>query len=285
VRPAPPARVEVCGGPALMLRQRVLTAAVLLPLFVGAILFLSSPYWGAGVVLVAALGAFEWARLMPLPPRASRMFALCVALSCGALLVWPDTAVAGALLLAGAGFWVVAAPWILATRDRPRSPRLLLAIGWLVMVSAWVGLYLMQASGGRLLALLAVVWIADSAAYFAGRRYGKHKLAPALSPGKTWEGVAGAVLAVAVYYVLLWFVFAPQFLRAAPFTDALLVVAMTVLSIEGDLFESWLKRRAGVKDSGQLLPGHGGVLDRIDGVLAVVPLAAAVGWLQSGMGL
>lgn len=268
-----------------MLRQRVLTAAVLLPVFVGAILFLPNPHWGVGVALVASLGAFEWARLMPLSPMASGSFTICVALSCFALLAWPGTAFAGALLLAGTGFWLVAAPWILATRHRPRSPRLLLPIGWLVLVSAWVGLLQMQSSGGRLLALLAVVWVADSAAYFAGRKFGRRKLAPAVSPGKTWEGVAGAVLAVAVYYVIVWVVLAPHFLRAAPFTDAFLVVAMTALSIEGDLFESWLKRRVGAKDSGQLLPGHGGVLDRIDGVLAVVPLAAAAGWLQSGVGL
>jgi phosphatidate cytidylyltransferase len=116
-----------------------------------------------------------------------------------------------------------------------------------------------------------VVWIADTAAYFAGRALGKHKLAPAISPGKTWEGVAGAFAAVTVYAVILHFVRIPTggiyFVIAAFF-------GMTAFSIAGDLFESWLKRCAGVKDSGIIFPGHGGMLDRIDGVVAALPLAA-----------
>ena len=121
---------------------------------------------------------------------------------------------------------------------------------------------------------LGVVWIADTAAYFAGRRFGRRKLAPSISPGKTWEGVIGAFAGVGVYYALLWFAWAPEFLTGSRASDLLLVAGMLALSVEGDLFESWVKRRAGVKDSGTLLPGHGGVLDRIDGVIAAMPLAA-----------
>jgi len=146
--------------------------------------------------------------------------------------------------------------------------------GWVVLVCAWYALYLLQVNPARLLALLAVVWIADTAAYFAGRRFGQHKLAPTISPGKTWEGVIGAALAVGVYYALLWWLIAPRFLGNNFAGDLLLVSGIAVLSVEGDLFESWMKRRAGLKDSGSILPGHGGVLDRIDGAVAVLPLAA-----------
>ena len=126
----------------------------------------------------------------------------------------------------------------------------------------------------RMLALMGIVWVADSAAYFAGHQWGKRKLAPSVSPGKTWEGVAGAALAVAVYHALVWnFGFglhAPGLALAA----AALVAILFPLSVIGDLFESWIKRQAGVKDSGTLLPGHGGVLDRIDALTSTLPLAA-----------
>jgi phosphatidate cytidylyltransferase len=125
-----------------------------------------------------------------------------------------------------------------------------------------------------LLALLGIVWIADSAAYFAGRGFGRRKLAPEISPGKTWEGVIGAGIAVAVYYALLRFAFAPATAWLGGAAGILLCGAITVMSIEGDLFESWMKRQAAMKDSGSLLPGHGGVLDRIDGLTASMPLAA-----------
>jgi phosphatidate cytidylyltransferase len=137
------------------------------------------------------------------------------------------------------------------------------------------------------LAAMAVVWIADTAAYFSGRRFGRHKLAPAVSPGKTWEGVAGAMVAVALYAVAL-----ASLASDAGYVgsrDALALGAwiafalgLCAISIVGDLFESWLKRSAGVKDSGRLLPGHGGVLDRIDALLAAMPPAAIAAqvWLQ-----
>ena len=143
-----------------------------------------------------------------------------------------------------------------------------------MLASSWYALFVLQPSADRLFALLAVVWIADSAAYFAGRRFGRRKLAPRISPGKTWEGVAGAAVGVGVYYVLVWVAWAPAFLAGHRLLDLALVAGIVALSVEGDLFESWMKRRAGVKDSGSLLPGHGGVLDRIDGVVAALPLVA-----------
>ena len=126
---------------------------------------------------------------------------------------------------------------------------------------------------------MAIVWIADTAAYFAGRRFGRHKLAPQISPGKTWEGAYGAMFAVVAYALLLLPLASSA--QSAPAVDAasvtlwvLFAIALTALSIVGDLHESLLKRRAGVKDSGALLPGHGGVLDRTDALLAAMPPVA-----------
>ena len=117
------------------------------------------------------------------------------------------------------------------------------------------------------------MWVADTAAYAAGRTWGRHRLAPRISPAKTWEGVAGACAAVAVYYVALLFL-APEWRWLHGWSGALLFAGVTLMSIVGDLYESWVKRQAGVKDSGALLPGHGGVLDRIDSMNSSLPFAA-----------
>jgi phosphatidate cytidylyltransferase len=157
-------------------------------------------------------------------------------------------------------------------------------IGWIVLVGFWVALVQLHArSPWLLLAAMAVVWIADTAAYFAGRAFGRHRLAPAVSPGKTWEGVAGAVVAVALYalacaYFLPHFGLAPEPHPATLVAWLVLGMVLTAVSVIGDLYESWLKRAAGVKDSGRLLPGHGGILDRIDALLAALPLAALAAW-------
>ena len=138
-------------------------------------------------------------------------------------------------------------------------------------------------------AAMATVWIADTAAYFAGRRFGRRKLAPSISPGKTWEGVYGALAAVALYALALVPLARTAGFAGDPGVPATLAfVAFTMLlaavSVVGDLYESMLKRQAGAKDSGTLLPGHGGVLDRIDALIAAMPFAAlaATVWLAKG---
>ena len=170
--------------------------------------------------------------------------------------------------------WAIAAPLWLFRGWRATQPLMLGVVGWIVLVPAWLAIVSLQTAPRFLLAALVAVWIADIAAYFAGRRFGRRKLAPQISPGKTWEGVAGAFAAVAVYALLVSFVLQPS----ASFYDrtGLLIffLALTVLGIVGDLFESWIKRGAGAKDSGNLLPGHGGVLDRVDSLTAALPFAA-----------
>ncbi len=160
--------------------------------------------------------------------------------------------------------------------------------GVVVLIGAWAAVVQLQARGPWVvLAAMAIVWIADTAAYFSGRAFGRRKLAPAISPGKTWEGVYGALAAVALYAVVV-----TQFAEGAGYRSELSVAAaaiwiamalgLVLLSVAGDLFESLLKRHAGVKDSGTILPGHGGVLDRIDALLSAMPAAAllAQGFLR-----
>src|SRR5512135_1991244 len=173
-------------------------------------------------------------------------------------------------------------------RWQSATPLVLAIAGWIVLMGAFVAIVNMQArSPWLLLVAMAIVWIADTAAYFTGRRFGRHKLAPGISPGKTWEGVGGAVAAVAVYALALA-PLAPSVGYRGSRSIATLVlwiafaIALTLLSVIGDLYESLLKRRAGVKDSGTLLPGHGGILDRIDALLAAMPPASIAALLFLG---
>ena len=203
---------------------------------------------------------------------------LLVSLAAGDESLWADVVLAtcGAATL----FWVFVAPPWLAFHWKPASRLAMAIVGWVALTGAWVALVALQArSPWLVLAAMAVVWIADTAAYFAGRAFGRHKLAPRVSPGKTWEGVYGALAAVAVYALAL-VPLADAAGRSGPVSPmavgvwVVFALALVALSVEGDLFESLLKRNADVKDSGRLLPGHGGVLDRIDALLAAMPAAA-----------
>lgn len=256
-----------------MLLPRVLTVLVILPLFLSALFGLPQRWWGALMLAVVVVACFEWSRLIALPAVGRAGLVAAVLSGCTALAVGHFGLGSALLLGIALLFWIVVVPCWLRGAGAP-SRGILAAAGFVVLCSAWYALFDLQQSAPRLLALMCVVWIADTAAYFAGRSFGRHKLAPRISPGKTWEGVAGGVAGVGVYYGLLWWVWSPSFLAEFRLLDLAIVTGMTLLSVEGDLFESWLKRRAGVKDSGTILPGHGGVLDRIDGVVAALPFAA-----------
>jgi len=274
------------------MRTRILTALVLIPVTIAALFFLPPPEWAAITLVIVALASSEWAALTGYrKPSGLLLVAGTVLIGAGMLLTrwsgfdagggWPDALVVS--ICGGATlFWVVVAPAWLYFGWRVESKLVLTLVGWLVLIATWVSVVQLQArSPALLLALMAIVWVADSAAYFAGQRFGKHKLAPAISPGKTWEGVYGALIAVAVYALALL-----PFAQGAGYSAAIvpasviawvaLVLALAGVSIVGDLFESQLKRNRGVKDSGKLLPGHGGVLDRIDALLAALPPAALI---------
>lgn len=271
-----------------MLRTRIVTAVVAVCVVLAALFALPPQIWGLVTLLVAVGAAYEWALLVGFRKRTWLLFvagtfliafSLLFAPSSGFARGWPDDVV---LIVCGGAalFWLVVAPLWVIRRWSARSRLLMALVGWLVLIGAWVALVELQArSPWLVLAAMAVVWIADTAAYFTGRAFGRSKLAPQVSPSKTWEGVHGAVAAVVVYALVL-----VPFAHAAGFSlpiDALTTAAwiafaavVTAVSVVGDLYESLLKRQAGVKDSGHLLPGHGGILDRIDAQLAALPLLA-----------
>ena len=265
-----------------MLKLRVLTAAVLLPLLLAGMFLLPGVWWQIALAVPLLVAGHEWSRLGGFNRTTEAVF-LC-ALLAGDAFIWmllrpaPENAhhaaaVCQTVYAFSAAFWLVIAPGWLWLKLLVRNRLALAAAGLVALLPTWLALAQLQSNASVLLRLLAVVWVADIAAYFTGRAFGTHKLAPAVSPGKTWEGVGGAFAAVTVYAVILHFTRFPTggiyFVIAAFF-------GMTAFSIVGDLFESWLKRGAGVKDSGVIFPGHGGMLDRIDGVVAALPLAALI---------
>lgn len=260
--------------------SRVLTAVVLLAVFVPAVLWAPAWLWGALMAVVIGMAALEWARLSRFSARAARVYA---ALLAGGAVALPyvttadwEAFQAGLILLAGV-FWLLVAPlWLLGRWHAGQAP-VRAVVGAVVLLPAWAALLYLHARGpGMLLGVMAIVWIADTAAYFAGRQFGRHKLAPAISPGKTWEGVAGALVALALYAGLL------SMLAGMPLLPLFVMVAgLLYMSVLGDLFESWIKRVSGMKDSGDILPGHGGVLDRIDALTSTLPIATGMlMWLE-----
>lgn len=236
------------------------------------------------VAVILVVGGWEWGGLAGLKPLARILYAGALA----ALGLWITSSVdaASTKLIAygvGALFWLVLAPLWLWERPRFATPAVALFAGALALVPAFVAsIDLRGARPSLLLAIMGLVWISDTFAYLAGVRFGRRKLAAAISPGKTWEGLYGALAAVGIYAVG-WVVIAGQsqpaaFKRAAlgPMWFVIVLMLLAVAGVLGDLLESQMKRQAGVKDSGALLPGHGGVLDRIDALLPVLPLAALV---------
>lgn len=259
------------------LLRRVLTAAVLLAVFLGTLLLLDRRLFALLVALVLVLAGAEWGRLAGLGARAALAYGIVIGLL-GSATAWvpgPGSAWGDALMGAGAVFWLLLVPaWMRRGVGRSGSAALALA-GFLALTLA--GFAALSLPPGHLLLVLGLAWIADTAAYFAGNAFGRRQLAPSISPGKTWEGVAGAVGACLIYAIICALPGAPlgPYVQGATWAAYLAGAALLCgASIVGDLFESGLKRRAGAKDSGALLPGHGGVLDRIDSVMPTLPIAA-----------
>lgn len=275
-----------------MLWQRVVTAVLLLLVLLPALFYPSpEPFCLVALVFIAA-AAWEWARLTAAGPALALACGVLAAALCGAAWQagWLARPLPG-LWMAAALLWVLGGGWLLyggqaALGGVPRALRLVLGLG--VLCTAWLAVAQSRMAGiNYLLSVMALVWVADIGAYFAGRRWGgrwiRRKLAPGISPGKSWEGVAGGMLGV-VLLALLWRWADTRFAVDSPslFTgldQALhglawpVVLGLTALSVVGDLIESLLKRLAGAKDSSRLLPGHGGVLDRLDALLPTLPVA------------
>lgn len=255
-----------------MFMKRAITALVALAGFLGALFLLPHEAWALLLVAVLGLAASEWATLSTYGSFGRIAYVALLIVSAALLYFVPLVDVY--IFALSCAFWFLVAPLWLRGHWKIRNAFVLGAAGWVALVPMWLALVRLQAAPATMLMILGVVWVADTAAYLAGKGFGRHKLAPVISPGKTWEGGIGAALAVAIYYAVLVALVSPEHRHFSTGLGLVLFLLVFVLSVEGDLFESWLKRQAGVKDSGQLLPGHGGVLDRIDGLTATMPLAA-----------
>lgn len=278
-----------------MLKQRVITALILAPIIVGGLFFLPPLGFAIFTGILVAIGGWEWANLSGISANAARVI---YALVVGAVMAASLFATAGYTLTV---LWLVLAWWLcsfwLVSRYpsgtalwQPTPVRLLMGLP--VLVGAWMGLNYLRSgdfSLGRLdnnllliLFAFCIVWIADIGAYFAGRAWGKRKLAPNVSPGKSWAGVYGGIAAALLLAAVVAWLAECGFGQAV---GLIFISGVTALvSVLGDLYESMLKRLRGVKDSSQLLPGHGGILDRVDSLTAALPVFALLltlaGWLS-----
>lgn len=270
-----------------MTRTRLLAALVMAPLAIAAVLLLPTPWMAALSAAAFLIGLWEWLRLTDIEDPIARGVLLVVNLLLMVVLVWASRSNTGGslvllqiMVMIGVGWWCLAALWLrhydFASNHDGHARIFKLAAATLSVIPAWCALALIHASqpnGNRwLLLALAIVWAADSGAYFAGRRFGKVKLSPRISPNKTVEGMIGGVVAGMVL-ALVAAPFAGASMKELPYV-AIVAIWTILFSVVGDLFESLLKRHVGVKDSSHLIPGHGGVLDRIDSILAALPVFA-----------
>ena len=275
-----------------MLKTRIFTAVILFLVFFLALFYLPPVGWLVFATLVAAVAAWEWGAVMTLHGSSRLVLGVVMVGICAAIAaIYPEALGLGNgfreaawhlgrwFYFPAAAFWLLVVPlWMKRHWLLPKSvPGLL--VGLLVILPTWLALVQLKQAGGELvlISIMATVWIADIAAYAFGRTMGKHKLAPRISPGKTWEGAVGGGVAVVVY----GFILSPKMPSVLSENEVLLfslLVLFTAISVIGDLFESLLKRQAGLKDSSNILPGHGGMLDRIDSLTSTLPLVALV-WL------
>lgn len=269
-----------------MLKQRILTAIILGPLILWSVVAFSHRAIAIELGLILTIAAWEWARLSGIRHQVGRITYALLIMFCLVLLTIvmhkrPDLLEP---ILIVVSLWWFAALFAIILFNRKENLEITsmpignivinLLSGLIILSGAFIAITgLHQASRFGyvfILILLAIIWIADSAAYFSGKAFGKHKLAMHVSPGKTWEGVMGATLAILVtaFVIARYMDYTPEN------TVAFMLIALTtmIISIVGDLLESLFKRRAGVKDSSHLLPGHGGILDRIDSLVAAAPV-------------
>lgn len=263
-----------------MLKQRIITAFILLFLFLAVLFWLPAQGWSVVVGLMVLQGTWEWSKLSKMRGMAAGLYLATTLMLFAAMLAiyfnappQPRNAMQLSIYGISAAFWFVLVPAWLIAGWKVHSPWLMALVGWGVLLPLGLALLDLRVENPQpwwLLGVMSLVWAADISAYFAGRRFGKHKLAPSISPGKTWEGVAGAMLGVTLYVVAVMLLSG----MTQRYSLLLFAVVGVALSVVGDLFESAIKRQAGVKDSGTLLPGHGGLLDRIDALTSTLPLAA-----------
>lgn len=266
------------------LKQRIITGIILIPAVVLALMFLSPAWLALVLAIIATIGAWEWASLVAYT-GVSRMFYVfaCVVLF---MLGWfyLDQHLVRTLMLAASGYWVLILMLLSFYQSNWIGNYLLRSFlsfsGYLVIFTGWLSMVTLHKQDPSLLLFMFVlIWVADTGAYFSGKAFGKTQLAAALSPGKTREGLLGAITGTTLFAILGVWWFELHSVQAVYFI--ILCVLSALISVVGDLFESLIKRNAGKKDSGTIIPGHGGILDRIDSLLAAAPgFALGIYWLQ-----
>lgn len=266
-----------------MLKQRVLTALVLIPIALWGFFYLEGIHFAIFVGAVVALGAWEWAKLIGLEETNCRIGYAIVCIIILSLL-WCFPSLAKLVVLLGFIWWGFA--WLLVagfpeTAKYWKYSAARYFIGLLILVPAWQGLILLKQGNEHgnwvIFSIMLFVWAADIGAYFAGKKFGKDKLAPKVSPGKSWQGFWGGLLAAIIVGFIIYC--NTHLLDGKLLLGLICLVILVIFSVLGDLTESMFKREAGLKDSSNLLPGHGGILDRIDSLTAAVPVAVLLLWV------
>lgn len=255
-----------------MLKQRLLTALILAPLALWGLFGLSGAPFAIFTGVVIVIGAWEWARLSGFKRLGQLIFPAFILLMLYGAYQQP-TLLIEALWL-GLVWWLIALFFVTTyprTAHLWRCPSRRLMMGIFILVPAWAGFILLREQGWFwLLYVLLIAWVADVFAYFAGRAFGKNKLAPAVSPGKSWEGVIGGLVGTSLLSAAASLY---QGFSISQFGLLLgITFIITAVSVLGDLTESLVKRESGMKDSSQLLPGHGGIMDRIDSLTSAIPI-------------
>ena len=267
-----------------MLKQRILTGLILAPIMIGGIFYLPVPEFMLFIGAIAALGAWEWANLSGITNKAGRVAYAAIVASLLVALQYFDLEQEADVLYAALVWWVFA---LLLVATHPKlsslwkSTPVRLLMGLVILVPMWVGFVQIKSypySDYLMLYVMFLVWGADVGAYFAGRTFGKRKLAPNVSPGKTWEGVYGGLATTMLFAVAAGLILQNKIMMDLTTKQWALLfgitLAVTVVSVVGDLVESMVKRLRGIKDSSNLLPGHGGIMDRIDSMTAALPVFA-----------
>jgi len=265
-----------------MLKTRIITAVLLVAAFLPILFVSSNMTWATVTLIVSLLAAYEWAKLIDLSTIATNVYTLLCGILGGLFLyflvengfhwlIYQSLFIFVLTLV----LWVIVVPILLTKLITIKNKFLLAVLGVFLLAPLWLALISLKGiDPWLLLTLLTTIWVADTAAYFSGKSFGKHKLAPSVSPGKTWEGVLGALLGVTVFGGVLYFSG-----LVSSWAIFLLLWLVTVLGVAGDLFESLIKRQVNKKDSGNILPGHGGILDRIDGLVPSLPIAVLMIYL------
>ncbi len=273
--------VRVQAKALTVLKQRVVTGAILAIVFTAFVILSPLGVFSYGVAAIVMVGAWEWSNLGGLQSfvqRCTYVIGLAFALLASVLLTKIYADLTKMLLLVACIWWAVCLLWV---QSYPHSALLWqhrwvrLAMGLCVLIPVWhalVSLRTQDYGNWTVLTLIGLVAAADTGAYFSGRAFGRHKLAPKVSPGKTWEGVMGGALCAAVLLLAIALIWLPHLWLQA----VAVAIPVALVSVLGDLLESMLKRHRGIKDSGNILPGHGGVLDRVDGLVAAAPLFALI---------